>query len=84
MLDEQDKTWIAGQIDTQLRVLFEKIETKLLTEFQKSASPMLATQRSHSAALRALGERMELIEDRITRLETETAASKTRPACTEP
>jgi hypothetical protein len=46
MLTEEDKQWINER--------FEKVETKLLTEFHKSTSPVELRQRSHAAAIKAL------------------------------
>jgi len=46
MLTDDDKHWIAERL--------EQMETRLLTEFQKWASPMEARVRSHTATLRAL------------------------------
>jgi hypothetical protein len=46
VLTEQDKQWIQERL--------EKVETNLLTEFHKWASPVELRQRSHAAVLRAL------------------------------
>jgi hypothetical protein len=61
MLTDDDKRWLAEWLDERLgrvRVEFserlEKLETTLLTEFHKWASPVEMRQRSHAAALRAL------------------------------
>jgi hypothetical protein len=61
MLTEEDKRWIAERL--------ERVETRLLTEFHKWASPVETRQRSHAAALRALDMEMEALQDRVTRLE---------------
>lgn len=61
MLTEEDKQWIAERL--------ERVETRLLTEFHKWASPVETRQRSHAAALRALDMEMEALQDRVTRLE---------------
>jgi hypothetical protein len=60
MLPDDDKRWMIGQLDERLdrvRVEFserlEKVETTLLTEFHKWASPVETRQRSHAAVLRA-------------------------------
>ena len=45
------------------------METSLLTEFHKCASPMEARQRTHTATLRALDAEMEYVSDRVTKLE---------------
>ena len=47
----------------------ELVETKLLTEFHKWASPAEARQRTISAALRAIDLEMESIDDRVKKLE---------------
>ena len=60
-LTDEDKRWIAEQL--------ERIETRLLTEFHKWASPVEVRQRSHAAALRALDVEMESMSDRIGKLE---------------
>jgi hypothetical protein len=46
MLTDDDKQWIKEQL--------KKVETTLLTEFHKWASPVEMRQRSHAAAIRAL------------------------------
>jgi hypothetical protein len=60
-LTEEDKRWIREQ--------FEGVETRLLTEFHKWASPNEARQRSHSASLCALEVEVEDLRDRVTKLE---------------
>ena len=47
----------------------ENVETKLLTEFHKYASPAEARNRTISAALRAIDLEMEAIDDRVKKLE---------------
>ena len=61
MLTDDDKQWIQGQ--------FEKVETTLLTEFHKWASPVELRQKSHAAALRALDAEVESLSDRLKNLE---------------
>ena len=63
MLTEDDKAWIKTQL--------EHIETSLLTEFHKWASPVEARQRTHAAAIRALDVEMEGLSDRVKKLEGE-------------
>ena len=46
VLTDDDKQWISERL--------EKVETTLLTEFHKWASPIELRQKSHAAALRAL------------------------------
>lgn len=61
VLTDEDKQWIREQL--------EKVETTLLTEFHKWASPLELRQRSHTAALRALDTEMEALSDRLKKLE---------------
>ncbi len=51
VLTDEDKQWITEQL--------EKVETTLLTEFHKWASPVELRQRTHAAALRALDAEVE-------------------------
>ena len=60
-LSDEDKQWISEQL--------EKVETRLLTEFHKWASPVEARQRSHAAALHALDVEMGSLSDRVKNLE---------------
>ncbi len=61
MLTEEDKKWISERL--------EPVETTLLTEFHKWASPVELRQRSHAAALRALDAEFESLSDRLKNLE---------------
>jgi hypothetical protein len=61
VLTDEDKQWIKEQL--------EKVETTLLTEFHKWASPVELRQRSHAAALRALDTEVEALSDRLKNLE---------------
>jgi len=61
VLTDEDKQWIRGQL--------EKVETTLLTEFHKWASPVELRQKSHAAALRALDVEVESLSDRLKNLE---------------
>jgi hypothetical protein len=70
-LTNDDKNWIAsaiasatGELSTQLTAAIERVETSLLTEFHKWASPMESRVRSHSLALRALDQETENSIDR--------------------
>ena len=47
----------------------ERVETKLLTEFHKWASPVEMRIRSHSAVLRVIDLEVEAVSDRVTKLE---------------
>jgi hypothetical protein len=46
VLTDEDKRWVSERL--------EKVETDLLTEFHKWASPVELRQRSHAAVLGAL------------------------------
>ena len=61
MLSEEDRHWILEQL--------ERVETKLLTEFHKWASPVDLRVRSHAAASRAMDAEMESISERVKALE---------------
>jgi hypothetical protein len=61
VLTEEDKQWISQRL--------EKVETSLLTEFHKWASPVELRQKSHAAALRALDAEVESLSDRLKNLE---------------
>ena len=60
-------------MDEELRVYlderFERLETKLLTAFHSWASPVDARLRSHTATLRAPDLELEVVADRVTKLE---------------
>jgi hypothetical protein len=60
-LTEEDRRWIRAEL--------ERVDTKLLTAFHNWASPVEMRQRSHSAALRALDQEMENLQDRVKKLE---------------
>jgi hypothetical protein len=62
VLTDEDRQWIKEQL--------EKVETTLLTEFPKWASPVELRQRSHAAALRALDAEVESLSDRLKKLES--------------
>jgi hypothetical protein len=47
----------------------ERVETALLTEFHKWASPADMRARTHAAALRAIDLEMESLTDRVQKLE---------------
>jgi uncharacterized membrane protein YgcG len=57
----------ASEQRTNARI--EQVETSLLTEFHKWASPAEMRARSHAAALRAIDAEMEFLSDRVTKLE---------------
>lgn len=60
-LTEEDKQWITEMLD--------RVETRLLTEFHKWASPNEARQRRYSAELREFEMQLENHEDRLKKLE---------------
>lgn len=82
-LDEEDKQWFREELGTvradfrseleqvehRFRIGLEHMETTLLTEFHKWASPVEMRQRSHAAVLRALDTEVEAISERVTKLE---------------
>ena len=47
----------------------EQVETSLMTEFHKWASPAEMRARSHAAALRAIDAEIEFPSDRVKKLE---------------
>jgi hypothetical protein len=47
----------------------ERVETTLLTEFHKWASPAEARARTHTATLRAIDLEMEALTERVQKLE---------------
>ena len=72
-LTDEDKQWISAQFDERdkrLLAQIERVETALLTEFHKWASPVEMRVRSHSAALRAIDLEVEAVSDRVTKLES--------------
>ena len=75
-LNETDKQWIASQIashiersEERLAARIEHVETALLTEFHKWASPMEMRVKSPSTVLRALDMEIDSINERVTKLE---------------
>jgi ABC-type uncharacterized transport system involved in gliding motility auxiliary subunit len=74
LLTEEDKQWInerLEQISRRFEERLEKVETTLLTEFHKWASPIEMRQRTHTATLRAIDQEMEALADRVQKLEAE-------------
>ncbi len=53
----------------QLTEQMRDVETSLLTEFHKWASPSEARRRTHAAALRAIDLEMESLSERVDKLE---------------
>ena len=60
-LSQEDKDWMNEHL--------REMETTILTEFHKWASPFEARQRSHSAGMRAIDEEIEHLKDRVSKLE---------------
>ena len=60
-LDGNDKQWIRQQL--------ERMETTLLTEFHKWASPVESRQRSFREQLNAIDMELDAVKDRVKKLE---------------
>jgi hypothetical protein len=67
-----------GALDTRLQAMdvkfatkqdLERVETNLLTEFHKWASPVEARAKTHAAAIRAIDLEMEALTERVQKLE---------------
>jgi hypothetical protein len=67
-----------GALDARLQAMdvkfatkqdLERVETNLLTEFHKWASPAEARAKTHTAAIRAIDLEMEALTDRVQKLE---------------
>ena len=56
-------------MESRLNERVERVETQLLTEFHRWASPVEMRQRTHAAAIRALDTEVEALADRVTKLE---------------
>ena len=74
--EEEDKLWALEQLDKNsqriefnLNASIQRVETNLLTEFHKWASPLDARMRTHTAALRAIDLEIEALSDRVAKLE---------------
>ena len=73
MLTDDDKKWIADQVsasEERMGARMEKVETALLTEFHKWASPVITRLRSHSDALRTTDLELEALQGRVEKLES--------------
>jgi hypothetical protein len=60
-LNDEDKKWIDQRL--------EKLETTLLTEFHKWASPTELRIQSHAQAIRAIDLELENVKERVSKLE---------------
>lgn len=58
-----------ADLDSKFKQDLERVETALLTEFHKWASPMDARIRTHAAALRAMDLEYEALNERVQKLE---------------
>ena len=67
-LDNEDKQWLSAEI-REIHAKIERVETSLLTEFHKWASPAELRAKSHAAAIRALDQELEALTDRVQKLE---------------
>lgn len=56
-------------LEERVNSRIEKVETSLLTEFHKWASPAEARARTHTATLRAIDLEMEVLTGRVSELE---------------
>jgi hypothetical protein len=71
-MDQELKQYLDGKFteqDAKFARDLERVETALLTEFHKWASPAEARTRSHTAALRALELDVESLTERVQKLE---------------
>jgi hypothetical protein len=56
-------------MDAKFAQDLERVETTLLTEFHKWASPADARMKTHTAAIRAIDLEMEALTERVQKLE---------------
>ncbi|HEX4309159.1 MAG TPA: hypothetical protein VHZ25_03975 [Acidobacteriaceae bacterium] len=71
-LNDEDRAWISaqfGEFAVTVAERIERVETTLLTEFHKWASPVEMRIKTHTATLRAIDVELENVSDRVTRLE---------------
>jgi hypothetical protein len=71
-MDQELKQYLDGkfgEMDAKFKRDLERVETALLTEFHKWASPAEARTRSHTATLRAIDLEMEALTERVQKLE---------------
>jgi hypothetical protein len=62
------------EMETRFEIRIEQVETTLVTEFHKWASPAEARARTHAAALRAIDLEMEQLSGRSKALEDRKAS----------
>jgi hypothetical protein len=58
-----------AEMESKFKADLERIETKLLTEFHKWASPAEMRAKSHALALQAMDLEMGSLADRVSKLE---------------
>jgi len=61
-----------AELRSEVKADVERVETSLLREFHKWASPAELRMRSHSAAIRLLDVEIEAVSDRVHKLEHPT------------
>jgi hypothetical protein len=67
-VDRELREYLDG-MKAELKADIERVETALLTEFHKWASPAEARARTHTATLRAIDLEMEVLSERMQKLE---------------
>jgi hypothetical protein len=78
VLTDDDKKWVTEhleRLEERFSEKIEKLETTLLTEFHKWASPLEMRQKSHAAAIRALDAEIESLSDRLKNVEGRQSTS---------
>jgi hypothetical protein len=71
-MDQELKHYLDGKfadMEANSKRELERVETALLTEFHKWASPAEARARTHTAAIRAIDLEMEALTERVQKLE---------------
>jgi hypothetical protein len=74
-MDEDLKAYLES-MEARLREHTEAVETRLLSEFWKWGKTADARYRQHHSVVNGLDERVALVEDRITAIESEGRAGK--------
>jgi hypothetical protein len=71
-MDQELRQYLDGkfsEMDAKFGQDLERVETRLLTEFHKWASPAEARAKTHTAAIRAIDLEMEALTERVQKLE---------------
>ncbi len=71
-MDQELRQYLDGkfaEMDAKFAQDLERVETTLLTEFHKWASPADARMKTHTAAIRAIDLEMEALTERVQKLE---------------